>query len=140
VHAREAEEAQRLDVELTARPENLSDVRRAIREMGLSDELRDDVTLLTTELVSNSIRHAGLGPDDVISVRVTTSGGAVRVAVRDGGPGPLARRGVAASIRPSPDSRSGWGLFLVDRLASRWGTVGNGYGVWFELAEPRRRG
>jgi len=27
-----------------------------------------DGTLLTTELVTNSVRHAGLGPDDYIDV------------------------------------------------------------------------
>jgi hypothetical protein len=29
---------------------------------------------------------------------------------------------------------SGWGLYLVDRLADRWGIVtGDGTTVWFEL-------
>jgi hypothetical protein len=46
---------------------------------------------------------------------------------------------VSGSIRPTPGAESGWGLFLVDRLASRWGTAAGGY--WFELrAEPPEPG
>jgi len=38
---------------------------------------------------------------------------------------------VSGSIRPAPGAESGWGLYLVDRVASRWGTSAHGY--WFEL-------
>ena len=44
-----------------------------------------------------------------------------------------ARRAVARSVDPS--STSGWGLQLVDRLASDWGVVtGSGTCVWCEIA------
>ena len=46
-------------------------------------------------------------------------GSVVQASPRRGGDGP----------RPGADS--GWGLFIVDRLASRWGTDESGY--WFEL-------
>ena len=36
----------------------------------------------------------------------------------------------------SSGAASGWGLFLVDRLASRWGTDEAGY--WFELDGSRK--
>jgi anti-sigma regulatory factor (Ser/Thr protein kinase) len=116
-------------------PENLPRIRRALKGMGLPDQATWESTLLTTELVTNSIRHAGLEAGDYIDVAATWSGTVLRVIVRDsrssGGP-PSAI--VAGSIRPSPGSQSGWGLYLVDRLATRWGTNLEGSaGFWFEL-------
>jgi len=35
---------------------------------------------------------------------------------------------------PHPSRQSGWGLFLVDRMADRWGVDrSEGTRVWFEL-------
>ena len=41
----------------------------------------------------------------------------------------------SALVRPPREDRSGWGLFLVQRLAERWGVHhGDGHTqVWFEL-------
>jgi anti-sigma regulatory factor (Ser/Thr protein kinase) len=58
----------RFELRFRAAPENLRRVRRALEGMGLPDQVIWDGTLLTTELVTNSIRHAGLGPDDYIDV------------------------------------------------------------------------
>jgi anti-sigma regulatory factor (Ser/Thr protein kinase) len=40
-----------------------------------------------------------------------------------------------AQTGPSGEKDSGWGLFLVERLAHRWGVVQDGGAtkVWFEL-------
>ena len=129
-----------LRLELPARPEYLPEVRQALEDLDLPRAFLEDAQLLTTELVSNSMRHAGLGPDDVIVVTVTCSEGALRVTVEDGGTRTLPEHIVAGSIRPSPGGRSGWGLYLVDKLATRWGTkVGGRVGFWFELEEPLPR-
>ena len=123
-------------LELPARPEYLPEVRRALEDLELSRAFLEDAQLLTTELVSNSMRHAGLGPDDVIVVTVACSDGVLRVAVEDGGRQILPEHVVAGSIRPSPTGRSGWGLYLVDKLATRWGTkIGGRVGFWFELED-----
>ena len=107
--------------------------RRALRQLALPSPLADEAQLLVTELVTNSVRHAGLGPDDRIHLTADWSGTWLRVHVRD-------RAGTAAvgaeSIRPAPGAESGWGLYLVDRLASRWGTTTDGY--WFELRSGPR--
>jgi anti-sigma regulatory factor (Ser/Thr protein kinase) len=96
--------------------------------------LMNDVELIVTELVGNSIKHAGLGGDDEIRISADWSGTRLRVSVHDrvrpAGPTP-----VAGVIRPAGGAESGWGLFVVDRLASRWGTDETGY--WFELDGPR---
>jgi anti-sigma regulatory factor (Ser/Thr protein kinase) len=92
--------------------------------------------LLTSELVTNSIQHAELGPHDSIRVRADWSGTRLRVDVRDR----VETRGqhpVAGAIRPAPGAESGWGLFLVDRLASRWGSSPGRY--WFELELDTRK-
>ena len=82
-----------------------------------------------SELVTNSVRHAGLGPHDPIRISLDWSGTRLRVHVRDGaGPDPAT---VSGSIRPPAGAESGWGLYLVDRLAGRWGTTADG--CWFEL-------
>ena len=37
--------------------------------------------------------------------------------------------------RPNGDHSGGWGLFLVDRIADRWGVrrTPSGTSVWFEI-------
>ena len=97
--------------------------------------MRDDVLLLVTELVTNAVRHGGAGPDRPVRVELGMDSGLVRVAVFDHGRGfgkPVARR-------PNPESDGGWGLFLVDRVADRWGfeATAAGVRVWFEIGYQR---
>jgi anti-sigma regulatory factor (Ser/Thr protein kinase) len=103
--------------------------RRALRRLALPAPLGDHAELLVSELVTNSVRHAGLRPHDLIRITADWSGARLKVAVC-GGRGVLPAA-VAGAIRPAPGAESGWGLYLVDRLASRWGTATGGY--WFEL-------
>ena len=143
--ARPSEESEsqvpQLRLRFRAVPENLRRIRRALEGMELPEQVIWEGTLLTTELVTNSIRHAGLGPDDYIEVTAAWSGAVLRVIVRDSGSGGPPSEIVAGSIRPSPGGQSGWGLYLVDRLATRWGTNFEGSAaVWFELEYPRPTG
>ena len=108
--------------------------RRALSQLRLPHSLAFDAQLLVSELVSNSVRHAGLGRDDLLRVTADWSGERLRVHVRDGAR-PTRASLVAGSIRPAPGAESGWGLYLVDRLASRWGTTAGGY--WFELRDDQ---
>ena len=126
----------RLDVNIRATREAASTARRALTELDLPLPLANDAQLAVSELVTNSVRHAGLAPDDLIRITVDWSGARLKVHVRDG------RRGVRpavvlGSIRPAPGAESGWGLYLVDHLASRWGTSADGY--WFELRQDPPR-
>jgi anti-sigma regulatory factor (Ser/Thr protein kinase) len=119
----------RLDASVRATALAAWQARRAIKRLALPCPLGDDAELLVSELVTNSVRHAGLGPDELIRVTADWSGTRLKVAVRAGrGVLPAA---VSGSIRPHPGAESGWGLFLVNRLASRWGTAAGTY--WFEL-------
>jgi len=94
----------------------------------------DDLLLLVSELVTNSVRHAGMGADDTIEVVVEISGAVVKVEVTDRGPGFTGQAG-----RPSLDDPSGWGLHLVELLSDAWGVeLGPPTVTWFEIElQPR---
>jgi anti-sigma regulatory factor (Ser/Thr protein kinase) len=123
----------RHDLQLAARPTSASAARRAIEAMGLPDVLIADAKLLVSELVTNSIRHAGLGPEDFIQLTMRWFGGVLRVIVWDRTTD-FSLSPVVGQFRPAPGADSGWGLFLVDRIARRWGTsFDRRAGYWFEL-------
>ncbi|HEX6331314.1 MAG TPA: ATP-binding protein [Actinomycetota bacterium] len=132
--------AGRFGLGIGARSENLRRVRRALEGLPIPPDLIEDAKLLTTELATNCIRHARLRPDDDIRVTADWTSERLRVSVRDRGSGIEGSR-VAGAIRPSPGARSGWGLYFVDRLSTRWGaSLDGGTEFWFELdLAPRER-
>ena len=97
-------------------------------EQWLDPETMAKLRLLVTELVANSVRHARGTPIDV----TTTLGGAelVRVEVSDGGAG---FDPPGEEPDPDPLRDSGWGLFLVRKIAERWGAEPKTGTVWFEI-------
>jgi anti-sigma regulatory factor (Ser/Thr protein kinase) len=118
-----------LDLEMPAVSAALTDLRSAFAELPVPASALDDARLLVSELVGNSMRHARLGPNDTIRVTAEVENGRLRVDVIDGGRG--GGPPVAGGIRPSPGAESGWGLYLVETLATRWGHGAGRY--WFEL-------
>ncbi len=121
-------------------PKAPSRARRAIRgELGpvLEGELLERATLLVSELVTNSVRHASLRPDQEIelTVRLLPQGLRVEVAEPGGGFEPAAEP-VPHRDGPGGTATGGWGLMLVDRLSTAWGVERDGLTkVWFEMAE-----
>ncbi len=90
-----------------------------------------DAQLLVSELVTNSLHHADLGPDASIRVAIELDdrSGVVRVEVSDPGPG-FAQDPSAAEL----SAVGGRGLHLVQQIARRWGVTRRGATVvWFEL-------
>ena len=94
----------------------------------LSDQTVTDLTLLVSELVTNSYRHAGLNEDDTIRLRILLEERTLRIEVADRGT-------VRSPSMREPAAEGGWGLHIVERLADRWGTESgpSGTTVWFEL-------
>ena len=75
-------------MELPAEPHSAKVARDAIAGLdGHLGTVFGDVVLLISELVTNSVRHAGLDATQPLQLSVDDSGDTVRVAVRDPGPG-----------------------------------------------------
>jgi anti-sigma regulatory factor (Ser/Thr protein kinase) len=101
-------------------------VQRTLAGWDYPPRVIDQARLLTSELVTNAIRHTATDS----RVTVTCDGHRVRIEVEDGG------HGVAVLQPPSPDAPGGRGLQIVDSVAARWGDrppSPDGYSVWFEL-------
>jgi anti-sigma regulatory factor (Ser/Thr protein kinase) len=121
----------RIELELDNGPNAASEARAAVTALDgrANADVLDDVRLLLSEIVTNAVRHSGAPHGARIGLAVSVAGGAVRAEVTDGG------RGFAPSPRSAPWTEAGgWGLHLVDRLASRWGVDrGAPVRVWFEI-------
>jgi anti-sigma regulatory factor (Ser/Thr protein kinase) len=119
-----------VQAELPNGPNAAREARREIAGVApsLPDDVVDDVTLLVSELVTNSFRHSGLPEGDPIVLRVDLTGSTVRIEVSDHGDAST------PAIR-EPGDHGGWGLRIVDRVADRWGTdeIAGGRVVWFEV-------
>jgi anti-sigma regulatory factor (Ser/Thr protein kinase) len=105
---------------------------RARRELSrlrsdLDPPLLESVRLLVTELLTNSVRHAGA---DAMELAVKVGSERVRVEIANAG-----SRFEAVQRDGDIDSDVGWGLFLVDRLSDAWGVVEESgrQRVWFEV-------
>ena len=91
-----------------------------------SDQL-DDLRVMVSELVTNSVVHAGLKDGEPIVLLVKVLPERVRVEVADPG-----RRFPDASKLPR--EHHGRGFMIIDRLADRWGTERSSLTkVWAEL-------
>jgi two-component sensor histidine kinase len=119
-----------LTVALPPVPESARRARRALVAAGLDPDLDHTVSLLATELVTNSVRH--VEGRELIRLEASLSDGFARVDVIDRGPG------FDPEVRHTSD---GFGLRLVDKLASRWGVEreGGSTRVWFEVDRRPRR-
>jgi anti-sigma regulatory factor (Ser/Thr protein kinase) len=112
-------------------PRAARDARHFLREFLAEDGVSEDVTataeLCLSELVTNSLVHAG----GRIEVRATVDS-SLTVSVRD-------RGGPALDAAPDPDPDPlrvhGRGLQLVEAMADRWGSERDAIGsrVWFSL-------
>jgi anti-sigma regulatory factor (Ser/Thr protein kinase) len=94
--------------------------------------LVDDAVLLTSELVTNAVVHAGTP----VEVTCKLTGGGVEVVVSDGHPARLVPEPPENEHIPA-ERTSGRGLLLPAALASAWGVT---YGqaakaVWFRIGE-----
>lgn len=123
-----------LDILIEPSPQAASEARRSLDEIeGLpSPEKQDHLRLLTTELVTNSVRHTGLALHEHIRLGIMEGAGLILVEVTDFGKG--FERPIA--LAPGSEATSGWGLYMVELLAERWGIECDGglTLVWFELA------
>jgi anti-sigma regulatory factor (Ser/Thr protein kinase) len=122
-----------LDLRIPAEPNAAAEARDTVRAalVRARPEVCEDVRLLVSELVTNSLRHGGLLPQDEVRIHVRATTEAIRVEVADQG------RGFDPAGVTGPREAGGYGLILVKRIASRWGVdPADGVSVWFELDRP----
>ncbi|GAA3492375.1 MULTISPECIES: SpoIIE family protein phosphatase [Streptomyces] len=100
--------------------------RRALERWGLQ-ELSDSVELLVSEVVTNAVRYA----ERPVTLRLLRTD-VLRCEVGDDSPQLPRQR------RARDTDEGGRGLFLVNRLARKWGAtrLSSGKVVWFELGLP----
>jgi anti-sigma regulatory factor (Ser/Thr protein kinase) len=89
-----------------------------------------DAALLVSELVTNSVVHANVGPGRALTVEVTTLDDRLRITVAD--PGSRLRPCMLPHDAGTP---GGLGLFVVDELSETWGVRQDldATSVWCEL-------
>ncbi|HEY3959152.1 MAG TPA: ATP-binding protein [Solirubrobacteraceae bacterium] len=109
-------------------PQAVGAARRALRrwEGHFEPDMFYDLSLCVSELVTNTVHQAEAVTEEIELV-VRRGAQFARAEVK------TPRRDVAVS--PSPvATASGWGMFIVDRVADRWGVVrGEGTAVWCEI-------
>jgi anti-sigma regulatory factor (Ser/Thr protein kinase) len=112
-----------------ADPPSISRARHEI-ESALSNALVDasavgDVMLLVSELATNAVRHT---ETDEFEVRLRVLPDRLRIEVWDDGDG------FEPVVAPSDDGSGGYGLFLLDRIADRWGVEHDPHtAIWLEV-------
>lgn len=111
-------------------PASVTSARRFVQEHldGTPPEIADAVAVMTSELATNSVRHA----ESDFEVAVDRTPDKIRIAVTDRGAGlPIVRA-------LEPDGLSGRGLYIVEQLADDWGvtpaTGGDAKTVWFTVS------
>ncbi|WSM42323.1 ATP-binding protein [Streptomyces cellulosae] len=119
------------EVPLPSLPESAAVARRLVqivilRRWGLTPKLTEDAVLLVSELVGNAVRHTGAR---AFGLRMRHRRGWIRVEVRD------PSRALPCLMPVQETDISGRGLFLVDKLADRWGVdlLSHGKTTWFEM-------
>lgn len=115
-----------LDPEETAPGRARRFARRALTRWGL-EELQDSLELLVSEVVTNAVRYA----ERPVTLRLLRTD-VLRCEVGDDSPQLPRQR------RARETDEGGRGLFLVNRMARRWGAtrLSSGKVVWFELPLP----
>lgn len=94
--------------------------------------MADDIGLIVSELVTNSVLHAGADSGQTIGIDVSLSNGRLHLTVTDSGATSSPRL-----IGLDLDHPTGLGLFFVDRLSASWGVERDPTGhttVWCDFA------
>lgn len=127
-----AERTHEFRLAVPAHPRSLRIVRQAVNGLGeiFGEQVVSALAVIYSELVTNAIRHAGIARGDELQVQLEAGPESIRGRVIDCGRGFDPK---AVPLRRT-DQEGGFGLRIVDRLASRWGVRNDGgTEVWFEL-------
>jgi anti-sigma regulatory factor (Ser/Thr protein kinase) len=131
--ARGAGAPTRVELTLARNVQAPSLARNAIAEradaLGLDRSLAQSLILLVSEVVSNAVRHSKADPKAPVELLATFGEKAIRVTVTDAGDGFIPQP------RDPARTHDGYGLYLLEKVAERWGVESGGdTRVWFEMA------
>ena len=122
------------EVRLPNRPESAATARRLAETVlrqgwAVQATTTEHAVLLVSELVGNAVRHTGA---HTFGMRMHRRRNSFRIEVRD------PSRGLPCLLPVNELDVSGRGLWLVDRLADRWGVdlLPRGKSTWFEMRLP----
>lgn len=130
-HVDEGDDGRMAGAQVPDRPDSIPAARsflaRLLDGWGVEDEVIDDATLLTSELMANAVQHgAGL-----VNLKIEVEDGLLHVGVHDDA------TETPVVNDPSPTRPGGRGMWIVQSIARDWGSESNGDGpgktVWFEL-------
>ena len=109
-----------------------AEIAECCRELELGGSLCQSLILLVSEVVSNAVRHSAGDADAPVGLVACFDARTIRVTVTDAG------EGFAPRPRDPARTHDGYGLYLLEKVADRWGVESRGdTKVWFEL--PRKR-
>lgn len=101
---------------------------RRCEQLDLDGSLSQSLILLVSEVVSNAVRHSPADPAEPIELIASFGAATIRVTVTDAGDGFTPRP------RDPGSTRDGYGLYLLEKVATCWGVESRGdTKVWFEL-------
>jgi anti-sigma regulatory factor (Ser/Thr protein kinase) len=125
-------DAPALRLELEPGPGAPAEARAAIAEFsknhGLDTNTLATVMLLVSELVTNAVIHPDVQSTAEISLLARLAGTMIRVEITDQG------SGFTPQERDPTQIDGGYGLYLLDKAATRWGIERrHGTTVWFEM-------
>jgi hypothetical protein len=120
---------------LPGRPESARQAREFVARCLPGCPAADAAVLITSEFVTNSVRHSRSGLGGKVRIRVIVAAGVwVRIEVRDDGP--VVPGALIAPARPDVTAESGRGLWLARELSEASGADGRGL-VWARIAAAR---
>ncbi|MFI4990602.1 MAG: ATP-binding protein [Solirubrobacterales bacterium] len=105
-----------------------AEIAECCRELELGGSLCQSLILLVSEVVSNAVRHSSGDSSAPVGLVASFGERTIRVTVTDAGSG--------FTPRPRDPARThdGYGLYLLEKVADRWGVEScGGTEVWFEL-------
>ena len=114
---------------LRAGPGAPAKARRLVASLPLTEGLRDVLVIVVSELVTNSVRHAGMAEGDSIELHLAGDDRGVSVSVRDRGPG--FSKSLATTAHRGP---GGLGLSIVAALSEDWAVACGPHGCTVRCA------
>jgi anti-sigma regulatory factor (Ser/Thr protein kinase) len=101
---------------------------RRCENLDLDGSVFQSLILLVSEVVSNAVRHSPGPRESPIELVAASTGETIRITVTDAG------RGFTPRPRDPTGTSDGYGLYLLEKVATSWGVDSDGdTKVWFEL-------